>query len=54
MLRLADRLSPEVMYQSINNFKAGVGTFLIWGEERTLFNSWDELNQIFARFRLDF
>jgi hypothetical protein len=47
-------LSPELTYQAIDNFEAGLGAFLIWGEEGTLFNSWEELDQVFVRFRLDF
>ncbi|MCH2448530.1 MAG: hypothetical protein MK198_00135 [Gracilimonas sp.] len=47
-------LSPELTYQAIDNFEAGVGAFLVWGEEGTLFNSWNELDQIFLRFRVDF
>ena len=47
-------LSPELTYQAIDNLEAGLGAFLIWGEEGTLFNSWEELDQVFVRFRVDF
>jgi len=47
-------LMPELNYQAIDNFEAGLGGFLIWGDEGTLFHGWEELDQVFVRFRMDF
>lgn len=46
--------SPEVTHQTIDNFEATIGAFMIWGEKSTLLNQWEELDQIFIRFRVDF
>lgn len=47
-------LMPELTYQAIDNFEGGLGAFLIWGEQGTLFGRWEELDQVFVRFRVDF
>lgn len=47
-------VEPELTYQAIDNFEAGLDAFLIWGEEETLLNSWEELDQVFVRFCVDF
>ncbi len=46
--------SPELTYQAIDNFDAGIGAFLVWGEQGTLLDRWEDLDQIFVRFRIDF
>lgn len=47
-------LMPELTYRAIDNFEAGLGAFLIGGEKGTLFEGWKELDQLLARFRVDF
>lgn len=52
--RLGYGLLPEMTYQGIDNFEAGTGAFLVWGEEGTLLHSWKSQDQVFLRFRFDF
>lgn len=47
-------LSPELIYQAIDNFEAGLGAYFVWGEEGTFYSEWSDLDQIFLRFRVDF
>lgn len=47
-------LFPALTYQAIDNLEVKAGAFLIYGKPSTLFGNWQNLDQVFVRFRVDF
>jgi len=51
---MGEGLLPELTYQGIDNFEAGVGAFIVTGTPGTLLQRWEELDQLYVKFRVDF